>query len=252
MGDSEGFDRLYRATNASAVYREAIRASANGLPDWLVPFSVIDGAHLERFATELQVGEGATFVDLGCGSGGPGLWVAERTGAHLIGVDFSASAIGAAATLAERRSMSGRARFVAADATATGLPDACAAGVMSVDALMFIDPERVATEIRRLLKPRGRFVMTVAESLVEPFTPALVTDYRPVFERAGLRTVLRDDLAGHDEQQLALYRALDERAERLLAEMGEAAESLLEEARGGLERKPRRVRHVFMVAERVD
>jgi hypothetical protein len=46
---------------------------------------------------------------------------------------------------------------------------------------------------------------------------------------------------------------LVERSDRLLAEMGEPAESLLEEARNGLAREAlgtSRVRHVLLVAER--
>jgi hypothetical protein len=35
-----------------------------------------------------------TMVDLGCGRGGPGLWLASRAGAHLIGIDASAAVPG--------------------------------------------------------------------------------------------------------------------------------------------------------------
>ena len=84
----DGFNKMYLAINGSRVYREAVRASANGLPDWLVPFSTINARLLERFATELDVKEGETLVDLACGAGGPGLWVAEHTGASLMGIDF--------------------------------------------------------------------------------------------------------------------------------------------------------------------
>jgi hypothetical protein len=97
---SDGFDRMYRATIESGVYRAAERASAPGLPEWLVPFSIVDGPLLERIACELRVRKGDTFLDLACGAGGPGLWVAERTGASLIGVDFAPSAIAAASPYA--------------------------------------------------------------------------------------------------------------------------------------------------------
>jgi len=51
----DGFNKMYLAIDGSRVYREAVRASANGLPDWLVPFSTINAGLLERFATELDV-----------------------------------------------------------------------------------------------------------------------------------------------------------------------------------------------------
>jgi ubiquinone/menaquinone biosynthesis C-methylase UbiE len=245
---------MYRSTNGSEVYREAVRVSANGLPDWLLPFSIVNARLLERIALELSVGEGDTFLDLGCGAGGPALWVAERTGASVIGVDFAPSAIEAATSLAERRNMSGRARFLTSDATETGIANARVSGVMSIDALMFVDAQLVATEIARVLRPGGILVMTAAESLLEPFMPTLVRDYRPIFETVGFRTIRHEEPEGYVDQQLALYRALDERAERLRAEIGEAAEALLEEARSGLNRaslKTTRVRQVLFAAERL-
>ncbi len=151
----------------------------------------------------------------------------------LIGIDFSDAAVKAAISLAEYRNMTSRAQFVAADAVATGIRSGPIAGIMSVDALMFIDPERVAEEIARLLKPGGVLAATAVESLVDPFMPTLVRDYRPIFETAGFRIRLHEELTGHDDQQLALYRALCERDVALRAEIGEAAEALLGEARTG-------------------
>ena len=66
MDMCDGFNTMYLAINGSRVYREAVRASANGLPDWLVPFSTINARLLERFATELDVKESETLVDLAC------------------------------------------------------------------------------------------------------------------------------------------------------------------------------------------
>lgn len=206
MEASAGFDELYRATNGSRVYKEAVRASTPSLPDWLVPFSIIDGDLLERVAAELRIGERDTFLDLGCGAGGPGLWVAERTGASVMGVDFAANAVEAARLLAQKRKMTNRAHFIVADATATGMADASVSGVMSIDALMFIDAQLIAMEIARVTKPGGMLVITAAESLVEPFLSTLVRDYRPIFERAGFRTLLHEVPAGRQEQQLAFYR----------------------------------------------
>lgn len=251
---SDGFDRIYRAINTSRVYREAVRASRNGLPEWLVPFSTINAALLERFATELSVAEGETIVDLACGGGGPGIWIAERSAASLIGVDFSHAAVEAARVLARRRDMSARARFLVADATATGIPDESVAAVMSIDAFMFLDAERVANEIGRLLKSGGVAVATTAESLVDPFVPTLVRDYRPIFEAAGFRIRIHESVAGHVEQQLSLYRALLDRGAALREEIGEPADVLLEEACTGLQRaatKTARVRNMLLVAERV-
>lgn len=44
----------------------------------LAPTNWITWHELRRIPRELRVGAGATFPDLGCGGGGPGLWVAEQ------------------------------------------------------------------------------------------------------------------------------------------------------------------------------
>ncbi len=140
-------------------------------------------------------------------------------------------------------------------ASATGLPAACACAVMCIDALMFIDAAAAATEVRRLLQPGGTFIATAAESLGEALLPTLVADYRPIFEEVGFRTLRHEELAGHDAQKLGLYHALEKHADALRAEIGDAAERLLAEARNGLERaahNTRRVREVLFIAERAD
>ncbi|MHB1550470.1 MAG: SAM-dependent methyltransferase [Vulcanimicrobiaceae bacterium] len=246
---------MYRAINTSLAYRAVVRASATGLPEWLVPYSGVNAALLELIAATLRLGAGDTVIDLACGTGGAGVWVAERTGAALIGVDFAPAAIEAATLLAAHRCPAGRARFITADATATSLPAACACAVICIDALMFIDAAAAATEVRRLLQPGGTFIATAAESLGEALLPTLVADYRPIFEEVGFRTLRHEELAGHDAQKLALYHALEKHADALRAEIGDAAERLLAEARNGLERaahNTRRVREVLFIAERAD
>lgn len=174
-------------------------------------------------------------------------------GTSLVGIDFSASAIRAARVLANTRENGKQARFIVADATETGLPSASVDGIVSVDALMFVDACRAAHEIARLLRPHGVVALTTVETLVDPPMPTLVRDYRPIFEAAGLRVLTHEVMAGHRERSLEFYRALEERADALRAEIGEPADTLLEEARGALRRAkdPQRMRPVFMVARRV-
>ena len=101
----------------------------------------------------------ATLLDLGCGRGGYGLEVAARTGASLIGVDFSVEAIRQAEQHAE---LLGRdARFVVADIAVTGLPTASVDGVMCIDAIHIVaEPATVFAEFRRVLRSGGRAVVS--------------------------------------------------------------------------------------------
>jgi cyclopropane fatty-acyl-phospholipid synthase-like methyltransferase len=248
----EHFDRIYTALANSKVYREAVRASLADLPPWLVPFSVLNTHDLDRFAEELHVGPDDTFVDLGCGAGGPGLWVAGRTGASVVGVDFSAAALRSATKLARERGMEERARFVQAEATATGLPDGTFAGVMSIDAIMFADPDAVIAEIARLLRKGGIAAVRATESLIDPSLETLVSDYRPYFQAAGLTVTALEKVATHPERSLRFFRAVLARSAALKLEIGADADLLIEEASGAVARanEVSRVRTRFIVAQK--
>ena len=109
----------------------------------------------------LAVGPGDTVLDLGCGRGGYGMEVARRSGAGLIGVDFSAIAIAQARSRIAGFGLETRAEFRVGDLTATGLPDGSVQAVMCIDAIQFADPPSAALlECRRVLEPGGRLVVT--------------------------------------------------------------------------------------------
>jgi ubiquinone/menaquinone biosynthesis C-methylase UbiE len=100
-------------------------------------------------------------VDAACGLGGPGLWVAAQTGARPVGIDFAPSAIEYARDRAEAAGMSDRAEFLVARFEETGLADAAADAIMSVDALIFSEDKPAAfRELHRILRPGGRFVFS--------------------------------------------------------------------------------------------
>jgi SAM-dependent methyltransferase len=253
MDARDGFDRVFAALATSRSYRDAMRAATPEFPEWLIPFNGIGGDELARIARETRVGMGDSFVDLACGTGGSGLWIAEQTGAALVGVDFSAAAIDAAATLANERRHPERARFVVADAQETGLPSEAFDAVVCIDALIFMNAERATTEIARLLRSGGYAVATSWEALsADAPLPGMVDDYVSIFDSAGLTVRTHEVLTGWNERQSIFYRALIERERALRDEMGEAASTLLQEARDGIAResRPPRVRKVFIVAER--
>lgn len=126
-------------------------------------------------------------LDLACGRGGYGLAVAHRSGARLVGVDFSGEAVRQARQQAHRL---GRAAvFHVGELTATGLADASVDAVMCIDAVQFAGPSHaVYQEIRRILTPGGRVVLTCWEP-VDPSDERLPERLRAVDLRAGLSTV---------------------------------------------------------------
>lgn len=249
---ASAFDPLHSVVTRSTAYREVIRACSPDLPDWLVPASVIDLRDLERVARALCLASDETFFDLGCGAGGPTIWISERSGASFVGVDKSPVAIRAAEALAKTRGLSEIGRFVVGDITATNLPDACADGIMSIDTLMFVEPTSAVAEIARLLRPGRSAVVRTVESLVEPFTSTIVQDYRPLFEASGLAVTHHDELAGHQKRSTDFFMAILARADLMFAEVGEAAAILIEEASESMKKATAapRVRTVYIEATR--
>lgn len=158
----EVFDLIFEAVPRSATMRR-IRQEVYGpdFPAELDAFSYVTAEQLRRFATELGVGPGDTFADLGCGCGGPGLWVARETGASIAGIDFSSAAIAQAESSAASFGVAERARYARADIASTGLPPGSVDAAMSVDVVQ-ITPSRAAvfTEVARILRPGARFIFT--------------------------------------------------------------------------------------------
>ena len=231
---ADRFDRLHEAAEGSTLLPR-LGAQAFGM-DWpaeVDPFGGTTWWTLGRFVAGLRVGPGELLVDLACGRGGVGLWLARATGARLIGVDFSAAAVRAAAARAPRFVPVGRAEFAVGQLTDSGLADALADGLVCVDAVFFA-ADRIAAvaEIGRLLRPGRRAMVTTVES--DDDRPAAVPDWRPVVEAGGLRVVDREVIPGFPERVLRMYELWSAHADELGAELGEeVAALLLEEARQG-------------------
>jgi ubiquinone/menaquinone biosynthesis C-methylase UbiE len=191
-------------------------------PSWADPFSYVSVTELRRFADELQVARGQCLVDVGCGRGGPGLWVAAATGAEFVGIDLDETALAAAERRAEQASMADRASFRRGSFADTGLPGGSAQAVMSVDALLFAPDKRAAVaELARILTPGGRLVLTSWDYHRQPAgRPPQVADHRPLLEQAGFDVRSYEETEAWREQQERTGHALLAAAAELAAESG--------------------------------
>src|SRR5207245_282362 len=109
----------------------------------------------------------ATVVDLACGKGGPGLWVAGCLGAAITGNDPDEDSLAVAQKRAAALGIPADYRTGTFDAT--GLPDATAGAIMSVDALLFAPDKRTAIhELARILHLGGRAVLTTWDYRGQP------------------------------------------------------------------------------------
>lgn len=180
---AEYFDHWYADMTASPV-KDEIQQRHLGLPPHLLSTSLLGWEGIAEAVTALRLSRGATLVDLACGRGGYGLEIASRTGARLIGVDFSAEAVHQATERARR--LGAAAEFRVGDLASTGLAAGAADGVLCVDAIQFApEPPAAYAEIRRLLAPGGRAVLTCWEPR-EPGDERLPDRLRRVDLAAGL------------------------------------------------------------------
>lgn len=227
------------ASHDESPTRQRIRREVYGdeYPVEAEPRSFVTVTELRAIAHDLGVRPGQSIVDLGCGQGGPSLWVARETGAVLVGVDLSSVGITRAEARAAELGVGDRAQFQVGDITATGLPDASFDGAMSVDVLWAV-PDKLAalTEIARILKPGARLAFTNWDRDRTPpgYLPPL-PDHRPLLEQAGFEIEVYQIQVGAETKRRAVYEAIVAAEHDLVQEMGaEAATRLMFEARGTL------------------
>jgi SAM-dependent methyltransferase len=162
---AEYFDQWYADIGKSAA-RQQLFTDHLGLPSEVGPSNLVPLAGLREIAAALGLDRGDVLVDLACGRGGPGMWLARERGTTLIGVDFSAEAIRQATARRGLFSLDRRASFSVGTLEATDLPDGVADAVICIDAFQFAaDGVAGAAEMRRVLRPGG----VVALTCWEPF-----------------------------------------------------------------------------------
>jgi SAM-dependent methyltransferase len=155
MRDAAYFDQWYTDLAASPA-RDAIVARTLGLPPELQFAGVLTWHGLAEVTEELRLARDGLLLDIACGRGGYGIEAARRTGARLVGVDFSAVALEQARSISVRRLPIGRSEFRIGTLLAAGLPTGVADGLMCVDAVQFAEPPLAALfEFRRLLTSGG-------------------------------------------------------------------------------------------------
>src|SRR5437899_607841 len=220
---------LYEATYArfdEAVYREVRREAWGediGQNGWITV------REQDQFIEWLSVGPRQRLLDIACGSGGPTLRIAERTGATVLGVDIHADGISAGRQQAAARGLAEVASFEVVDAQGP-LPfdDGAFDAVMCVDAINHLpDRPRVLAEWARVLKPGGRLLFTDPVVVTGPLTNEEIairssigfflfvapdTDER-MLAGAGLRLTTKEDLTEGLAQTATMWHAARQRRE---------------------------------------
>ncbi|GAA5194657.1 hypothetical protein GCM10023322_59540 [Rugosimonospora acidiphila] len=247
--EPEDYDRAHSGLHHSPLMRELwARAMGDEYPSQVEPFSSCSWWVLGRAVAGLRLRPDGVLVDLGCGRGGPGLWLARALSARLVGIDFSAAAVELAASRAPGFVAPGRAEFRRATLADTGLPDRYADGAVSIDVLPFAPDRRaVLREVRRILVPGGRLVATVRER------PAGEDGWAVLAAEAGLELESSTVHVGHDDFWTRLYALWEEHEAGLRAEVGDAAtDNFLREAAGSRTSPHRERPPLLLVLHRTD
>jgi ubiquinone/menaquinone biosynthesis C-methylase UbiE len=209
------FDDIFLAYEQSARLPVLMRLALDEtLPAEVQPYSFVTMQALHEIARELRLAARDLLVDLACGRGGPGIWIAQTIGARLLGIDFSTVAVAQARRRANASPLSGRARFQVGDLAATGLLDASADALMCIDSFQFADDlGKAADEAWRILRPGRRFVLTSWEprEAARGRLPAALSrvDFGATLRAAGFVDVrVAEREAWHQRQRRVFERAL--------------------------------------------
>ena len=254
-----GYNAVYTGIPNSPTFRRLWHEHAEGLdfPEEFGHISFVTVPQLQRMAAELRLNPGDRLADLGCGLGGPALWMTRETGANLVGIDLSPVAVEEASKRAAELGLAERAQFYQGFFADTGLDENSVDGAMSEDAIQYAPDKRAFTvEAARILRQGARLVFTAFE--VDPeraaglpgFNANPVADYRPLLTGAGFDIDIYEEVFGWPEPLTSAYSAVVGASAALEQEMGEAAtRALILEMSMTLQQKPYQ-RRVLVAATR--
>jgi SAM-dependent methyltransferase len=154
------YDSAY-ANYASQVYRQ-IRVDTYGEDLGQTSWVTTEESH--EIPKMLNLANDSFALEIGCGSGGYALYLAQRVGCRIVGLDINAPGVDNANQLAVARSLASKVRFEQCDASKK-LPfdDNTFDAVFSNDVLCHL-PGRPAVlgEVFRVLKPGGKMLFSDA------------------------------------------------------------------------------------------
>ena len=203
-----------RSESYRDIFREVYR---DDYPEEANPDSFVTITDLRTFVKNLNVGPGKTFIDLGCGRGGPGLWIARETGANYVGIDFSENAIKQANHRSADFKIEGTSKFQVGDMYSLNFPENSFDGALSIDVISFIpNPLAAIKEAARILRSKAFFVFTTWENK----TSHKNNDYRSYLRDTGFKIKTYSETPDWKQRQREVYQKTLELKDVLIKDMG--------------------------------
>jgi SAM-dependent methyltransferase len=156
--DNNRYSVIYSSFDADirTKFRREVYGDDIGQNSWTT------AEELAGFAKKADLTEDSEVLEVGCGAGGPALFLARVIGLTVTGVDINEAGITAATAAAAARGLEKRAKFLCVDGSGP-LPfaDASFDTILLIDAISHIpDREALLIELHRVLKPDGKLLYT--------------------------------------------------------------------------------------------
>jgi SAM-dependent methyltransferase len=168
MASTQTIAEHYGRADLGTVILAALNAAGKDIdhlePDDLAPIDELHSRGREStidLARILDLKGNEAVLDVGCGIGGPSRYLAKTYGCHVAGLDLTPEFCQVAAMLAERTGLAGKVEYRQGDALAMPFADRSFDVVWSQNVAMNIaDRDRLYREIRRVLRPDGRYAFS--------------------------------------------------------------------------------------------
>jgi arsenite methyltransferase len=174
----------------------------------------------ERLGQLLQLDSNSRVLDVASGRGTSAIFLAERFGCEVVGLDYGQGNVDRAITEAAERGFSALVRFGQDDAESLSFPDSSFNAVISECAFCtFPEKSRAAREFARVLKPSGRVGindLTRAAELPKELEGLLawiacIADAQPIdayVDWLGAAGLIPQATEAHDEALIEMVRQI--------------------------------------------
>jgi arsenite methyltransferase len=144
-------EKINQVTSESCIFNEL-------LGETLRPGGLELTAHIAAIA---DIKANQMVLDIGCGKGTTAVFLAQQYSCSVTGIDLAEKMIFSSQAKAAERNLNGRVSFLIADGEHLPFDETSFDVVISECTFSLLpDRERAARDIQRVLKPKGRFVLT--------------------------------------------------------------------------------------------